>query len=159
MTDVLGAIILGLSFGSVYALLSVGLVLTYRTTGIFNLAFGPVAFLVAAVFYDTHVTHHWPLRRVGVLVGHRGPLVGFVLDRALFRFLRTASETAKLVSVIGLFVAVPQMIYLWFGTNAKSNGVGIVPNGSHTFSPIHNVFVSRDDLAIVVTGVVVFVGL
>ena len=46
VTDVLGAIILGLSFGSVYALLSVGLVLTYRTTGIFNLAFGPQAFLV-----------------------------------------------------------------------------------------------------------------
>ena len=41
MTDLLGAIILGLSFGSVYALLSVGLVLTYRTTGIFNLALVP----------------------------------------------------------------------------------------------------------------------
>ncbi|MGO9877271.1 MAG: ABC transporter permease subunit [Acidimicrobiia bacterium] len=160
MTDALGAIILGLSFGSVYALLSVGLVLTYRTTGIFNLAFGPVAFFVAAVYYDTHVTHHWPLYlALAFSVGVVAPLAGLILDRALFRFLRTATETAKLVSVIGLFVAVPQMIYLWFGTNAKSDGVGIVPNGSHTFSPIHNVFVSRDDLAIVVTGLVVFVGL
>lgn len=157
MTDFLGAVILGLSFGSIYALLSVGLVLTYRTTGIFNLAFGPIAFLVAAVYYDTHVTHHWPMY-VALLfsVGVIAPLTGLVLDRFLFRFLRTASETAKLVSVLGLFVAVPQMVFLWFGPNAKSNAVGIVPNGSHTFSPIHNVFVSRDDLAIVVTGLVVF---
>ena len=53
------------------------------------------------------------------------------------------------MSVLGLFVAVPQMIFLWFGPNTKSNAVGIVPHGSNTFSPIHNVFVSRDDLAIV----------
>ena len=148
MTDLLGAIILGLSFGSVYALLSVGLVLTYRTTGIFNLAFGPVAFFVAAVYYDTHVTHHWPMY-VALLfsLGVVAPGVGLLLDRALFRFLRTASETAKLVSVLGLFVAVPQMVFLWFGQNSKPNGVGIVPHGEHTFSPLHNVFVSRDDLA------------
>ena len=51
------------------------------------------------------------------------------------------------------------MVLLWFGANNKSDAIGIVPNGSHTFSPIHNVFVSRDDLAIAITGLVVFVGL
>lgn len=160
MTDVLGAVIRGLSFGSVYALLAVGLVLTFRTTGIFNLAFGPQAFLAAAVFYNTHITHHWPLvialLFAVVLVS---PLVGVVLERGLFRYLRTAGDTAKLVSVLGLFVALPQMIILWFGENAKSNGVGIVPDGGVTYSPIHDVFVSRDDIAIIVTGLVVFVGL
>ena len=68
-------------------------------------------------------------------VGIVSPLVGVVLDRALFRFLRSASETAKLVSVLGLFVALPQMIFLWFGLNAKSNGVGIVPNGTRHVQP------------------------
>ena len=160
MSEFLGAILLGLSFGSVYALLSVGLVLTYSTTGIFNLAFGPVAFFVAAVYYDTHVTHHWPMY-IALLfaVGVVAPLVGLLFDRLLFRFLRTASDTAKLVSVLGLFVALPQMVFLWFGANTKDNAIGIVPNGSHTFSPIHNVFLSRDDLAIAITGLVVFAGL
>ena len=160
MTDVLGAVIRGLSFGSVYALLAVGLVLTFRTTGVFNLAFGPQAFFAAALFYDTHTTHHWPLIPALLFsVAFMAPIVGFVLDRGLFRFLRTASETARLVSVLGLFVALPQMIFLWFGENAKSNGSGIVPDGSIAYSPIHNVFVSRDDLAIIITGVVVIIGL
>ena len=100
MSQFLGAIIIGLAFGSVYALLSVGLVLTYRTTGIFNLAFGPVAFFVAAVYYDTHVTHHWPMYLALLFsVGIVAPAVGLLLDRALFRFLRTASEIAKLVKL------------------------------------------------------------
>ena len=38
----------------------------------------------------------------------------------------------------------------------KANAIGIVPHGSNTFSPLHNVFVSRDDLAIAITGAVVF---
>ena len=161
MTDVLGAVIRGLSFGSVYALLAVGLVLTYRTTGVFNLAFGPQAFLASAIFYDTHVTHHWPIYLALLFaVGVMSPLVGIVLERGLFRYLRTAGETAKLVSVLGLFVALPQMVILWFGPNAKDNGVGIVGHtGTVTYSPIHNVFVSRDDIAIIVTGLAVFIGL
>ena len=61
MSDVIASILRGLSFGSVYALLAVGLVLAYRTTGVFNLAFGPQAFLAAAVYYDTHITHGWPM--------------------------------------------------------------------------------------------------
>ena len=160
MTDVLGAVIRGLSFGSVYAVLAVGLVLTYRTTGVFNLAFGPQAFFAAALFYDLHSSHDWPIwAALIVSVGITAPIVGFVLDRGLFRFLRTASETARLVSVLGLFVALPQIIFLWFGQNAKSNGSGIVPNGSVSYSPIHNVFVTRDDLAIIICGLLIFLGL
>ena len=92
-------------------------------------------------------------------VGIVAPLTGLVFDRVLFRFLRTASETAKLVSVLGLFVAVPQIVYLWFGVNAKSNAVGILPNGGVTYRPLHDVNISRDDIAIMVLGFVVFVGL
>lgn len=160
MSDVLASLIEGLSFGSVYALLAVGLVLTYRTTGIFNLAFGPQAFLAGAVYYDTHIHHGWPMVPALVMsVLVVSPLVGVILDRALFRFLRTASETAKLVSVLGLFVAVPQMIFLWFGQNPKSNAIGIVPDGSVTYKLMKDVYLSRDDLAIVVAGIVVFAGL
>ncbi|HWS46760.1 MAG TPA: branched-chain amino acid ABC transporter permease, partial [Acidimicrobiia bacterium] len=160
MADVLSAVLRGLSFGSVYALLAVGLVLTYRTTGVFNLAFGPQAFLAAAVYYDTHIVHGWPLVLALLLaVVVVSPIVGLVLDRFLFRYLRSAGELAKLVSVLGLFVALPQMIFLWFGTNAHSNAVGLIPNGDVTYKVMHGVFLSRDDIAIVVTGVAVFVAL
>ena len=46
----------GMSFGSVYALLAVGLVLTYKTSGVFNLAFGAQAFVAGAVYYDARTS-------------------------------------------------------------------------------------------------------
>jgi len=160
VSDFVGALILGLSFGSVFALLSLGLVLTYRTTGVFNLAFGPLAFFIAAVYYDTHITHHWPMYlALAFSVLFVAPLTGLIFDRALFRYLRTASETAKLVSVLGLFVAVPQIVYLWFGFQSRSGAVGIVPHGDVAYSPIHNVFISRDDIALIVCAFAVFMGL
>jgi len=44
VSDLLNYIILGIPFGCVFALLAVGLVLTYKTSGVFNLAFGAQAF-------------------------------------------------------------------------------------------------------------------
>ena len=91
MTDVLDAVIRGLSFGSVYALLAVSLVLTYRTTGIFNLAFGPQAFLVGRGLLR-HARHASlaDAGRARVLGrDRRRRSSGILLDRGLFRFLRT----------------------------------------------------------------------
>ena len=55
MTDLISYVIRGIPFGCVFALVAVGLVLTYRTSGVFNLAFGAQAFVSAAVYYDTRV--------------------------------------------------------------------------------------------------------
>jgi branched-chain amino acid transport system permease protein len=42
----------GFPVGCVYALVAIGIVLTYKTSGVFNLAFGAQAFLSAAVMYE-----------------------------------------------------------------------------------------------------------
>ena len=67
------------------------------------------------------------------------PLVGVLMDRLVFRWLRSASETAKLVSVLGLYVAIPQITFLWFGTIAKSNANGVVPDGSTQYDLFDNI--------------------
>jgi branched-subunit amino acid ABC-type transport system permease component len=51
----------GLAEGCVYALIGVALVLTYLTSGMFNLAFGAQAYVSAVVFYETVTKHHWPI--------------------------------------------------------------------------------------------------
>ena len=116
MEDLLQYILQGIPVGCVYALLGVGLVLTYRTTGVFNLAYGAQAFAAAAIFYQLHTRREWPLWAafvVAVLVF--GPLLGAVLDLALFRHLRGASWAARLVAALGLFVAIPEIVLAWFG--------------------------------------------
>jgi branched-subunit amino acid ABC-type transport system permease component len=109
--------------------MAVGLVLTYKTSGVFNLAFGAQAFVSAAVYYETRANHDWPIVPAFLLsVVVLGPAIGYVLDRALFRHLRTAPPIARLVTSLGLLVAIPQMVQIWFGQSAAFNPPGIAPN-------------------------------
>jgi branched-chain amino acid transport system permease protein len=141
-------ILSGMSYGSVYALLAVGLVLTYKTSGIFNLAYGAQAFVAAAVYFDLRVRHDLPIPIAFVAaVFIVSPLLGLFLERALFRYLRTATPVARLVTSLALLVAIPQILKLWFGQNPQYGTQGIVPNGEHSYNPFGTVFVNRDDLA------------
>ena len=159
MADLTSAILRGMTFGSIYGLLAVGLVLTFKTSGVFNLAYGAQAFLSAAVYYDTHSRHHWPIPLALLLaVVIVAPLGGFILDRVLFRYLRTASSTARLVVVLGLLVALPQAIDLWFGT-AQTSATGVVPNGLTVYHPFGSVFLYRDDVATITITLIIVVGL
>ena len=136
MTDLLNAIIGGAPIGCVFALLAIGLVLTYRTAGVFNLAFGAQAFVSAAVYYDTRVRHEWPIWAAFLLaVVVVAPLLGYVLDRALFRHLRTARSIAKLVTTLGLLVAIPEITKLWFGSGASFGVKGIWPSTDEIGGP------------------------
>jgi branched-subunit amino acid ABC-type transport system permease component len=147
-----------MSYGSVYALLAVGLVLAYKTSGIFNLAYGAQAFVAGAVYFDMRVRHQLPIPLAFIVaVFIVSPLLGVLLERALFRYLRNAPPVAWLVTVIGLFVAIPQILKLWFGQNPQYGTQGIVPNGTHAYNPFGTVFVSRDDLATIGVTIVAVV--
>src|SRR5689334_20388116 len=113
MTDLVGYIIRGIPFGCVFALVAIGLVLTYKTSGVFNLAFAAQAFASAAVYYDLKARHEWPIIPAFLIaVVVVGPLIGLILDRALYRHLRTAPAIAKLVTSIGLLIAIPEIVKL-----------------------------------------------
>jgi branched-subunit amino acid ABC-type transport system permease component len=114
--DIVQYFIEGFPVGCVYALVAVGLVLTYKTSGVFNLAFGAQAFLSAAVMYEMRQGDilgigpqpMWLCLFVSVFIV--APLFGLLLDRALFRYMRNANWVVKLVSSLGLFVALPEII-------------------------------------------------
>ena len=158
--EFIASVVRGLTFGSVYALLAIGLVLAYRTTGVFNLAFGPQAFLAAAVYYWLTVEQNWPMYvGLAVTLFIVAPLVGVLMDRLVFRWLRSASETAKLVSVLGLYVAIPQITFLWFGAIARSNANGVVPDGTTQYDLFDNISFQRDDIAVIAIGILIVAGL
>lgn len=148
MQQLISNILSGMSYGSVYALLAVGLVLTYKTSGVFNLAYGAQAFVAGAVYFDLRVRHGWPIPIAFLIaVFLVSPLLGAFLERALFRYLRTAPPVARLVTTLALLVAIPQVLKLWFGQNPQYGTQGIVPNGDHAYNPFGTVFVNRDDIA------------
>ncbi len=159
MEEVLRYAIQGVPVGCIYALMAVGLVLTFKTSGVFNLAFGAQAFVSAAVFYRTHEEYGWPLVPAFVVaVVIVGPLLGYLLDRAIFRHLRGASTLATLVSSLGLLVAIPAVVQLWFGTGRKFNPPSIAPDAGHVFH-FGEFSLSNDELTTMVATVLVVVGL
>src|SRR5690606_3953637 len=128
-TDLVDYVVRGIPIGCVFALLAVGLVLTYKTSGVVNLAFAAQAFASAAVVYDVRSRHEWPrVPAVLLAVVVIGPLIGLLLDRLLFRHLRTASPIAKLVVSLGLLVALPEIVKLWFGRAPAYNPPSASPD-------------------------------
>ncbi|MBA3304043.1 MAG: ABC transporter permease [Acidimicrobiia bacterium] len=158
MEDLLRDFIRGFPVGCVYALVATGLVLTFKTSGVFNLAFGAQAFVSAAVFYELRIEQDWPLAVAAGLSLALGPLLGWVLDRALFRHLRTASTVAKLVSSLGLLLAVPNIVGLFVGTGTKFNPPSIAVDAGGVYR-LGDYSISADELMTVVVTLVVVAGL
>jgi branched-chain amino acid transport system permease protein len=159
MEKLLGAIIDGISFGCVYALLAVGLTLAYKTSGVFNIAFGVQAFASGAIYYELHINDGWgilPAFVIAVIVV--APLIGVILDRALFRYLRSAPPMARLITALGLLVAIPQIVLLKFNQTDATHPTGIVPGGDVVYH-VFGASLTRDDLSIIFSAVLVAVGL
>src|SRR5262249_21674520 len=99
---------------------------------------------------------------VSVLIA--APALGFVLDRGLFRFMRTASGAVKLVVALGLFVALPEIVKAIFDEQAQYGPPSIAPLiGIPKDKIFHfgNYIVAADRMTtvIVTLGVVVLLGL
>src|ERR1700733_11922628 len=109
-------IIAGLTTGSVYALAGVGLVLTYKTSGIFNFAYGALATISAYLFYMLHVQHGmaWPLAAV-ISVFVLGPVLGLLLQ-GLARRLAGTSLAIQVAATVGILLVVQGLAVSIYGT-------------------------------------------
>ncbi len=161
--DIFRAILQGTPPGAVYALIALGFVLTYKTSGVFNLAFGAQAYVSAAMFFKARTEWDWPIVPALILsVFILAPLVGLILERFIFRHLRTASSVSKLVVSIGLTVAMPALFDLIasFTAVAGRTPSGIISGGNSVFYDPFGVYpFSRDELAQLVVAVVAMLGL
>lgn len=161
--DLLRAVLQGTPPGTVYALVALGFVLTYKTSGVFNLAFGAQAFVSAAMYFKARTEWGWGIPSALVLsVVVLAPLIGLVLERLVFRHLRTAPAVSKLVVTIGLSVAVPALfeIVADFQPVAGRTPEGIVPGGASVFYDPFGVYAfSRDELTAIGVAVLGMAGL
>ena len=155
MTQFLNYAVPGVPFGCVFALMAVGLVLTYKASGVFNLAFGAQAF-VSALAFVALVQDGWP-RWAAVLIAVAviGPFVGVLLDRLLFRRIRTASPLVKLVPSLGLLVALPQVALLIAGSTPTIPPPAIVGDAQRVYLHFGSVPLSGLELSIAASTVIV----
>lgn len=123
-------IISGLVIGGVYAIFALGLLLTYRSSRVFNFGQAAMAYFAARLFYYLAETLGWNrflAAGMTILVG--SPILGVVLWAVLFRHLVRRSSLVRIVATIGLLVALPAITDLIFGEAAIYNvpGLGGIP--------------------------------
>jgi ABC-type branched-subunit amino acid transport system ATPase component/branched-subunit amino acid ABC-type transport system permease component len=106
----LALVVSGAVSGAIYSLVASGLTLSYSATGIFNFSYGAVAFSSAYLYYIFHTGLHWPIVWAALIViGGFAPLLGIVLDAAVFKPLARANESAKIMATVGLLLAIPAL--------------------------------------------------
>jgi len=159
---VLGYIFAGIALGSIYAIAASGLVVTYVASGVLNFAFGSMAFFLARFYYYLNTQEGWsqgPAVIVSVVLA--GPALGALLYLLLFRHLRLASSLIRIVSTIGVSVALPPAALLFFGNDTISTAPGLAPAPVHVYR-IFGAVASLDQLiafgcvlAVVLAGTVV----
>jgi branched-chain amino acid transport system permease protein len=154
-------IVTGLVLGSIYAISTLGLLLTEVSSGVFNFAHGGIAVFIAWTFYDLNTVHHMSVAKAAFIsIGVVSPLIGLFLWAVLFRTLAGRPLYVQLVATIGLFVAIPGIIDQLFGHPA----LFVIPGLGGLSPSIHKIFgVAVNDnqliviLATLVTGLITFV--
>ena len=150
MQDFLPFIVIGIATGAVYGLAGVGLVLAYKTSGIFNLAYGAIAALTVFVFYWLHDEHGWPwglAAAVCVLV--IGPAEGLLME-LLGRALERVGATLRVVATVGLLLIVLGVGELWYGNN-EVNFPPFLPTST---VPILGVNVGWDQITVTIISLI-----
>jgi branched-subunit amino acid ABC-type transport system permease component len=149
-------VIFGLTTGSIYGLAAMGLVLTYKTSGIFNFGHGAVGAVGAYAFYSFHqqLGLPWPVAAgLGIVVF--GILLGLVLER-LASVLADVSTFDRIVATVGLLLAIIAIATFAYGPEYRL---------FHPFLPqsvvvtLEGVEISYADLITLLIGVIAAIGL
>ena len=95
----------GIPSGCAVALLAIGLVLTYRTTGVLHFAFAGQAYIAGLIYAVMVRDGHGTAVAAIMAIAIASPIIGVVLDFALFSRITRATATARVVvSLVVLFV-------------------------------------------------------
>jgi ABC-type branched-subunit amino acid transport system ATPase component/branched-subunit amino acid ABC-type transport system permease component len=117
VTNLLPFIVSGIAAGSIYGMAGTGLVLTYKTSGIFNFGYGAIATAAAYIFYWLNHDQglDWTIALV-LAVFVAGPLMGVVMER-IARRLSRQSTAFKIVGTVGLILVVQGLASVEYGAD------------------------------------------
>ncbi|MDZ7675098.1 MAG: ABC transporter permease [Acidimicrobiales bacterium] len=156
MEELIAFTVVGVVTGAIYAVAASGLVLTYTTSGVFNIAHGAIGMLMAFVYWEIRFDWEWPAPIALVLViGVIAPLFGVLVERTLARNLGRASLVSSLVVTIGLMLVLMGLAFnIWPPAGRRVPGF---------FSPggvdLGVIVVSWHEVIAVATALVVAAGL
>lgn len=109
-------IIAGISDGAVYALAAVGLVLTFRISGVFNFAHGSLAAASAYAFYELRVNQGMPWGAAALITFLGVGIVGGLILERISYWLSDAPTMLRVVATVGILVALLSFLTGHYGS-------------------------------------------
>ena len=117
MLQLLPFVVAGVAAGAIYGLAGTGLVLTYKSSGIFNFGHGAIATVAAYVFYALHTGLGLPwVVALLAAVGIAGPVIGLLMEVIAAR-LAPQRVALQIVGTVGIILAVQGLATLGYGAN------------------------------------------
>jgi branched-chain amino acid transport system permease protein len=115
MSSFIAYTLFGLFSGAAYAIAASGLVLTYSTTRVFNVAHGAFGMLLSFVFWDFSVRQGMPrLLALALVLFVVAPVIGWFIARFVARDLGDAPASVSLVVTVALLVlCIGATIQIW----------------------------------------------
>lgn len=149
-------VVLGLFSGSIYALASMGIVLTYKTSGVFNLAYGGMGMFCGFTFWQLrdgwHITSWLSLPILLLVVA---PALGLLAER-VFRSVILLSAEIQIVITLGILALLQAIVPILYGGQDRSLN-SIFPTS--TFGLGSSLRVSWSQLFTLVLTIVLALGL
>ncbi len=110
MRDLLQFALLGLSIGGPYGLLSGGVIVIYRGSGVLNIAQGAFAFMGATVYYELRTSYGWPTVPSIMAAIASGMLLGAATQQLVMRPMRRSSPLTRVIATLGIMVFLESFI-------------------------------------------------
>jgi branched-chain amino acid transport system permease protein len=107
------SVVIGVTIGSAYGLVALGLVLIYKSSGVFNFAAGEFGTVALYVLYLLDFETNYWIALLGALVA--AGLMGFLTERLVVRPLFDAPRVILLVATAGVALLAIG-IQIWYGT-------------------------------------------
>jgi branched-chain amino acid transport system permease protein len=109
--------LLGLGTGALIAGIGLGVVLTYRGSGVINVATGAVAMAAGYAFFSLRTVVDTPVALIGTLAFTIA--LGTAIELLAFRPLRASSPLARLVASLGVLLTLQAGATLIYGTGGR----------------------------------------
>ena len=105
MNEFVSFVIAGLVTGSIYAVTASGLVVTYKSTGVFNFAHGAVGMVMAYLYWQLWQGWGWnPVLSLVIVLFVVAPVFALLVERVLMRPLYGSALSTMIVVTLGLFL-------------------------------------------------------
>jgi branched-chain amino acid transport system permease protein len=95
-------LIAGITTGSIYALIAIGVVLIFKSSGVINFAQGSMVMVGAFITYALVVQFHIPILVSLLLAFLLSGVIGMIIERSVLRYLTGASLISIIMVTLGI---------------------------------------------------------